>query len=202
LANVSLMACPECDLVHQMSHLPATGTALCARCGAVLRQGSRRSLDTPLALAFTSLVLFGIANAYPLLVLQLHGSWQEATIPGCAKALVTLGWPWLAAILITTVIVAPPIYMCGLSFVLIQAKRHRNGPWTARIFRIVLEFQTWAMSEVFLLGILVAYVKLTDMALVAPGFSIYALAGFIITVSAVASSLDPMTVWDALGDRA
>ena len=201
MANVSFMACPECDLLHRIHTLPKDETAVCTRCGAFLRQGTHGSLDIPLALSLASLVLFGFANAFPLLVLRLHGSTQEATIPGCVRALVSLGWPWLAAILITTVVLAPPVYLGGLAYVLFQARRRRVGPWTARIFRIVQEFQAWAMTEVFLLGILVAYVKLTDMAIVAPGFSIYALAAFIFATSSVTSSLDPDAVWDALGDR-
>jgi paraquat-inducible protein A len=201
LANISLMACPECDLMHRIRALPKAETAVCSRCGAILRQGVHGSLDIPLALSLTSLVLFGFANASPLLVLQLHGSFQEATIPGCIRALVSLGWPWLAAILITTVVLAPPVYLGGLAYVLFQARRRRTGPWTARIFRVVQEFQAWAMTEVFTLGILVAYVKLADMAIVAPGFSVYALVAFIFATSAVMSSLDPSAVWDALGDK-
>jgi paraquat-inducible protein A len=195
------MACPECDLLHRISTLPKDESATCRRCGAFLRQGTHGSLDLPLALSLTGLVLFALSNAFPLLVLQLHGSPQEATLPGCVQALVVLGWPWLAAILITTVILAPPAYLGGLAYVLIQAKWGRPRPWTNRIFRIVQEFQAWGMAEVFILGVLVASVKLREMAAVEPGASVFALAAFIIATTATSTTLDPNAVWEALEER-
>ena len=196
----SVMACPECDLLYRIGPLPKEATAVCRRCGAILRKGSPTSLDAPLAIAFVALVLFGLSNAFPLMVLQLHGAIKLATIPGCVKALISLGWPWLAAILITTVVLAPPVYLAGLAYVLIRARQGRATPWTMRIFRVVQEFQPWGMTGVFLLGILVAYVKLKDMAVVMPGSSVYALAAFTIALAALATFLEPTAVWDALED--
>jgi len=201
LSDSTLMACPECDLLQRVGPLSGSEAAVCQRCGGLLRQGNRRQytpLDTPLAIAFIALLLFALANAFPLLVLQLHGSLQLATIPGCVRALVSLGWPWLAAILITTVILAPPVYLGGLAYVLIQARRGHATRWTMRIFRIIQEFGPWGMTEVFLLSILVAYVKLNDMAAVSPGPSFYALAAFTVAMAALLTSLDPRAVWTAL----
>lgn len=198
MAEPSLMACPECDLLHRIGPLPKEEIAVCLRCGAFLRRGAHGSLDIPLTISFVALLLFVISTAFPVLVLQLHGSLQLATIPGCVRALVSLGWPWLAAILITTVVLAPPVYLAGLAYVLIQARRRHATRWTMRIFRIVQEFQPWGMTGVFLLGILVAYVKLNDMAVVVPGLSCYALAAFTVAMAALITTLDPGTVWDAL----
>lgn len=201
LALPPLMACPECDLLHRIGPLPKHESALCRRCGALLRRGNQGSLEVPLALALAALVLFCLSNAFPLLVLQLHGSIQEATLPGCVQALITLGWPWLAAILITTILVAPPVYLGGLAYVLFRARRRDVSEMTAQIFRIVQEFQGWAMTEVFILGVMVAYVKLGKMAVLVPGPSLFALAAFIVASSAVMSTLDANAVWEALGEK-
>ena len=157
-------------------------------------------MDVPLAFTLAALVLFLLANAFPILSLNMHGSLQEATLPGCVRILVALGWPWLAAILITTVELAPLACLCGTAYVLIQVKRRRAGNFTGRVFRFVLEFQAWGMAEVFILGTLVAYVKLAGMALVVPGLSLFALAAYIVIAAEAASALDPETVWNALGD--
>lgn len=202
MTDTELMACPECDLLLRIGPLPKGESAVCRRCGAFLRRGTRPSLDVPLTITFVALLLFATANAFPLLVLQLHGSIQLASIPGCVKALVNLGWPWLAAILITTVVLAPPVYLGGLAYVLVQARRKRATRWTMRVFRIVQEFQPWGMTGVFLLGILVSYVKLKDMAVVLPGPSIYALAAFTVAMAALITSLEPTSVWDALEEGA
>lgn len=192
------MACPECDLLYHLEPLAKGQAAVCRRCGAILRKGTAASLDTPLWIACGALVLFVLSNASPLLILQLHGTVKLATIPGCIRTLVALGWPWLAAILITTIVLAPPVYLAGLVYVLVRARQGRATPWTMRVFRIVQEFQPWGMTSVFLLGILVAYVKLKDMAVVMPGSSMYALAAFSIALAALTTSLEPAAVWDAL----
>jgi paraquat-inducible protein A len=155
-------------------------------------------LDVPLAFALAAVILFGLANAFPLLTLYLHGSVQEVTLPGCIQFLVSLDWPWLAAVMITTVELAPLVYLAGVIHVLLRVKQRRATSWTARIFRLVQEFQTWGMVEVFLLGILVSYVKLAKMAVVAPGPSLYALATFILASASVLSTLEPGAVWDAM----
>jgi paraquat-inducible protein A len=195
-----LTACPECDLLHRIGPLPKGGTALCGRCGAVLKRNQQSSLDIPLAFAITALILFALTNFFPVMSLYMHGSEEAVTLPGSIHFLVTLGWPWLGAILITTVELAPLVYLSGLIYVLMQVKARRGNAWTARIFRLVQEFQSWSMMEVFLLGILVTYVKLSKMAMVIAGPSVYALGAFILATSAVLSYLEPDVIWDALGE--
>ena len=66
----SLIACHECDLLQQRPPLPMGATARCARCGAVLYRRKRNSLDRVLALTIAGLILFIVANAYPLAVIN------------------------------------------------------------------------------------------------------------------------------------
>jgi len=199
--NVPMTACPECDLLHRTGPLTKRETALCVRCGAVLKRGGHESLDVPLAFAIAALILFCLANAFPLMSMYMQGTSETVTLPGSIRSLATLGWPWLAAVLITTVELAPLAYLTGMIYVLLRVRTRRGTFWTARLFRLVQEFQSWAMVEVFLLAILVSYVRLNKMAVVVPGVSLYALALFILSVSAVPSSLQPEAVWKVLGAR-
>lgn len=195
------MACPECDLLHRVKAPPKGGTSSCTRCGAILRRGGSDSLDVALALHAAALILFCLANAFPLLSLRLHGVVQEASIPGCARILSNLGWPWLAAVLITTVILAPVAHLGGTIYVLLQVKWGHSNRWTVWVFRIVEQFGAWGMAEVFILGIMVSYVKLAKMAVVVPGPSLYGLGIFIVVAAAAVSALDTGAVWDALGSH-
>ncbi len=196
--QASLLACPECDLLHRRLPVPERQAAACVRCGATLQRGGRDRLEITLALAVTALILIVLANAFPILKLHLHGRVQEATIAGCAFQLFARGWFWLGTIIFLTVELAPFAYLAGVAAVLLQVRRGRASRRTARLFRLVLKLQAWAMAEVFLLGILVSYVKLSQMAQLSTGLSLYALAGFIVIGAAELSALDPATVWDAL----
>jgi paraquat-inducible protein A len=153
-----------------------------------------------LALYLAATIFFALANLFPLLSLRLHGAVKEATLPGCASLLAEMGWPWLAAILITTAILAPALHLLGMVWVLFQVRQGRQNAWTARVFRLVEQFQTWGMAEVFVLGIIVSYVKLAKMAVIVPGPSLYALGAFVLTVAAALSAVDPAAVWHDLGE--
>ncbi len=176
--------------------------SLCARCGAVLDRGRPAGLALALALYLAALILFFLANGFPLMVLSMHGTVREASIPGCARIMASLGWPWLSAILLTTVILGPLLHLGGMVLVLQQIARRRQGAWTARAFRILEEFRYWGMVEVFLLGVIVSYSKLARMTPVAPGPSLYALGGFVFMAALAVSALDPRAVWEAAGGTA
>jgi paraquat-inducible protein A len=152
-----------------------------------------------LALYLTAIILFVLANVFPLLSLEMHGAVQVATLPGCASILAEMGWPWLSAILLTTAILAPAMHMLGMAWVLLQVRLGRRSRWTARVFRLVEQFQTWGMAEVFVLGIIVSYVKLGKMATLVPGPSLYALGAFVLVSAAALSAVDPAAVWEHLG---
>ena len=197
-----LLACPDCDLLHRAGPPPRGSMQACARCGAVLDHGRHAGLGRVLALYLTALILFFLANAFPLMALRLHGTVREASIPGCARILASLGWPWLSAILLTTVILGPLLQLGGMVALLQQLARRGGAAWTAHAFRFLEEFRAWGMVEVFLLGVIVSYSKLAKLAPVAPGPSMYALGGFIFMAALAVSSLDPRAVWEATGTPA
>jgi len=172
---------------------------LCVRCGAVLGRGRHASLDAVLALYLAALILFCLANAFPLLALRLHGTVREASIPGCVRILASLGWPWLSATLLTTVILVPLVHLGGMVAVLLQIAQGRQRAWTGRAFRILEEFRSWGMTEVFVLGVLVSYAKLARMASVVAGTSLYAMGAFIFVAALAISSMDARAVWVAVG---
>jgi paraquat-inducible protein A len=193
------LACPECDQLHATEISPLEGSLQCIRCGTEIRRCGRKGFpDRNLALALTSLLFFVLANAFPLLSLNLHGTIQTATLPGCVRILAAMGWPWLSAILLTTVELVPLAYLLGLITVLIQVRRGRATTRTARIFRRILDLQDWGMVEVFILGVLISYVKLSSMAIVLSGLSIYALAAYIFVAAITQSTLDPDAIWQSI----
>ena len=194
------IACPGCDSLVRIDPDAGGGSAECPRCGTVLCRPGRHSLDVTLALVLTALTLFLAAQFYPLLRLRLHGGSQEATLLACVGQLTQLGWPWLAAVVLVTVALAPCAYLGGLAFVLVMLRLGHARPRLARVFRVVQEIQACAMLEVFLLGILVAYVKLANLAVVVPGRSLYALAGSMLLLAWATDAMDHRALWQAMGD--
>jgi paraquat-inducible protein A len=55
--------------------------------------------------------------------------------------------------------------------------------------------QPWSMSEVMMLGILVALIKIAELATVEPGIGMYGLGGLIALFAAIMVTFHPREVW-------
>jgi paraquat-inducible protein A len=56
--------------------------------------------------------------------------------------------------------------------------------------------EAWSMTEVMLLGILVALVKIAELADVVPGIGMFAAGTFVALVAAVTARLDVHEIWE------
>ena len=192
----SLIACHECDLLHRKQSLPRGGTAKCIRCGAKLYSRKRNSVNRVLAWTIAGLILFIVANVYPLLTFRLEAQVQETTLISGVLALYDQGMWIVAGVVFFTSILAPLLQLMGMLYVILPLKFNQR-PWALPFFfRVVRGFKPWGMMEVFMLGILVSFVKLAKMATLIPGTALYAFLVLIFVLAASAASLDPHIVWE------
>jgi paraquat-inducible protein A len=70
------------------------------------------------------------------------------------------------------------------------------------VFRITELLRPWAMMEVYLLGVIVAYVKLSDLARLELGIALFAFVGLIVVMIAAEAALEPHEIWRRLGPQA
>ncbi len=196
----SIIACHECDLLHQRRSLPPGGTARCVRCGAKLYSRKRNSLNRVLALTFAGLILFIIANVYPFLTFRLEAQIQKTNLITGIIELYGQGMWIVAGVVLLTSILTPLLELTGMLYLLLPLKFNRR-PWKLPfIFRLIRKFKPWGMMEVFMMGILVAVVKLTKMASIIPGIALYAFLALIFVLAASAAALDPHIVWNRIDD--
>jgi paraquat-inducible protein A len=171
------------------------------RCGAVLYRRKKDSLNRTLSLAIAGIILFVVANTYPFLTIKSEGLMQETTLLAGVKELYVQNMWELAALVLITTFVMPFIQLSGMIYVLLPLKFNRL-PWRLPfIFRFLQNIQPWGMMEVFMLGILVAIVKLAKMANIIPGIALYSFAALILVLAGAMASLDPDIVWDRLGEN-
>ncbi|MEJ2656666.1 MAG: paraquat-inducible protein A [Desulfobacterales bacterium] len=190
-----LISCHDCDLIHWFGHVSEGSAARCTRCGAVLYQNKRDSIERTLALTVTGLILFVVANAFPFLGFKLQAQVHETILITGVRELYHQGVWILATVVLLTTIVMPAAQMLGLLYVLVPLRLNRI-PWKLReVFRFVLSLRPWAMMEVFMLGILVSIVKLAKMATIVPGIAAFAFMALIFILAASLATLDPHAVW-------
>ncbi len=191
--------CHECGLFLRARTPPPGGKAKCPRCGATLYRNTGRGVDYAIALNITGLVLFAIANIFPFMSFKLEGREQVSTlITGVMEFLEQGLWP-LAALVFAVTILIPFAKLVGTLCVLLPVHRGRRPRYLPTLFRIIEVMHPWAMMEVFLLGVLVAYVKLTDLASLEIGPALVAFTALIFVLSAADSSLEPREIWNAIG---
>jgi paraquat-inducible protein A len=169
--------------------------AYCSRCDAVLSRRHRMEVGQFLAIAITAAILFVIANVTPVLAIELGGMHTEANVWTAALSM-ERGWMfWAAIVLALTTFLVPMLQIALLLWVLSFASVQRRAP-ARRIALVILHrLRPWSMTEVFLLGALVAIVKLSAWVQVVPGDGIWALGGLTILL-AILGRYDPRAWWN------
>src|SRR5262245_22486137 len=165
---VETVACPECDLLQRLPDLPAGGKARCARCGNTLATGSTDPLGRPLALTLAAAIVFVVANTAPLMGLSAVGRNASTTIGGGAYEMWLQGEPLAALIVAFCAMIAPGGYILFMLTVLLAARRPPAPAWVGEMLRWAKAMEPWSMSEVMILGILVALIKIAELATVEP----------------------------------
>ena len=82
-----LIACEECDAIHRKLALGHNEVTLCGRCGAALEQDMSVHSRRALPLTIASLLMFVIANVFPIVELQFQGHVNRTTIIGALLSL-------------------------------------------------------------------------------------------------------------------
>jgi len=195
MARDALTQCLECDLPQRNPPLPVGAAARCVRCGALLHRNRPDSLERTLALTVAGLVLFLVANGFPFLSFQMQGQGTDTTLISGVQHLHAQGMWQLAAVVLFTSILAPGLQLGLLLAVLLPLAVGHLPRGFATLFRYVQTLTPWAMMDVFMLGILVAAVKLADLATLVPGPSLFAFLVLIFVLAAAQASLDPDIVW-------
>ena len=197
-----MIACHECGTVQHMRALPEGGAARCARCGATLYRQRRDSIEHTLLLTLAALILFVIANTFPFLTFELEGNADTSTLLTGVRSLYAQGmWP-LALLVLLTATVVPLAWLLSTAYVLLPLWLGRV-PWgVAHVFRFTELLRPWAMMEVYLLGVIVAYVKLSDFARLELGIALFAFVGLIVVMIAAEAALEPHEIWRRLGPQA
>lgn len=189
-------ACSHCDLLQVLPSATNRARFNCAQCDFPLATFERPHPERDAALAIASLIVLGIANTFPILSLELNGRRLEATI------LDGVGSMWqqqryeLALLILLVAVLAPVAHAsCVLirshAIITTMADKHirRWTLWSAQL-------APWSMTEVYLLGALVAFVKLDDLAAVVVGPALYALG--LMCVLTAWSATHTRVAWTAL----
>ncbi|WP_158901313.1 paraquat-inducible protein A [Burkholderia sp. L27(2015)] len=195
MSSNRLIACHECDLLQRETVLAKGGSARCRRCGAILYRSMPASVDRALALTLAGMVLFVVANAFPIVGLSVNGDLVETTLLGAVRTLYRDGmWP-IAGLVFATTLLMPLLDMAAVAYLLVPLRMGRIPRRPEIVLRMVHWVTPWGMIEVLILGMLVALVKLAHIASVVPGIAMWAFGAVMLVLAAAAAAFDPHEIW-------
>ncbi len=197
--NVSaLTACHECDLLQREPIVPPGGMARCRRCDALLFRHIPDSINRGLAYTLGAAILFIVANMFPIVGLEVQGTLNAASLYGAVEAIWDNKMEGVATLVFITTILIPAVEISLMLYVLLPLKFGRLPGEMASILRILQSVRPWSMTQVFILGVLVALVKLAHLATVVPGVSLWAFGGLIFLLTAAVSNFNTHELWSLL----
>jgi paraquat-inducible protein A len=106
--------------------------------------------------------------------------------------------PVVAVIVFMASIVIPLVKLAGLFFLVASVRWRLGRRLRARtaIYKFIDRIGPWAMLDVFLLAILVALVKLGQLATVIPGPGLLAFTAVVVLTLLASSAFDPKLIWE------
>ncbi|RTZ47733.1 paraquat-inducible membrane protein A [Candidimonas sp. SYP-B2681] len=176
MAGRRVVACEHCATLHERMPIESGAIATCTRCGYILYRQSGVSLQGWIALVVGALVIFAIANCFPIAWLKLQGLTVDASLPGALWMTWQQGHEVLA---IMTGLFGFWLPLTQLLFLLwaLMAIHARRLPsdfhYGLRFFHLV---GSWSMIPVLMLGIMVAMVKFSGLATLTIGPALWAFA--------------------------
>ncbi|WP_321908427.1 MULTISPECIES: paraquat-inducible protein A [unclassified Paraburkholderia] len=195
MKRAELLVCHDCDLMQRGAACPPRGTLRCVRCNAELERDLPESLGRALAFALGALVLFVISNLYPIVGLAVNGNLVLTTLWHSVEILYLDGmWP-IAALVFATTILMPGMQVACLLALLVPLALNR-APWRAPVlFRVLYIARPWGMTEVLILGLLVALVKLSHIATVVTGVALWSFGALMLVLAGASAAFDARQFW-------
>jgi paraquat-inducible protein A len=191
-----LIACEFCDLMHEVPQLEPGKKAYCARCSGLLAKAMRDPVDGLLALTLSALVLLVLANIFPFLHFSLEGQTQENRIITGVIGLWVAGQAGLAALILFTTVLAPALRTLGLLYVILPLELGIVPPGVSQALRFQEGLVSWAMLDVYMLAVLVALVKLTQMADVQIELGVAFFVALFVMLTLMGAAYDRAGLWD------
>ncbi|OUL69650.1 paraquat-inducible protein A, partial [Paraburkholderia hospita] len=114
---------------------------------------------------------------------------------GAVRVLYSDGmWP-IAGLVFVTTFLMPLLQMSTMAYMLVPLRLRRLPYRPDIVFRLMHLARPWGMTEVLILGMLVALVKLAHIASVVPGVALWTFAALMLLLAAASAAFDPHELW-------
>jgi paraquat-inducible protein A len=176
----NLIICHQCFTLHEEVPLKDGTKACCSECGAVLYRYDSGLINRGLAMSITGLIFFIMANAFPLIKMDILGSEQFISLP---KTIISMfeNHFYIVGFLCLFLIFLFPLMIFISNILLYTLLKFQRSEKTIKELLILLShIIPWSMADIFFISILVALVKLIAFGQIHIGTAFWALMVFVL----------------------
>ena len=195
--NENVTACNECDQLHRIPPLKAGKRFKCVRCDCVLLNVHKHVEPRLLGMAFSSLLMLFFSLTFPFLSFSSSGFEHEVTLYEIVTVLIRQDHLILSIIISLVLFVFPVVYLSAILGLVLSFHNHYfNASLKRNLIRWVVVIQPWLMVDVFLVGILVALVKMNSLADIEFGLSFLAFCAYAVLLLKTVCLVDRRWLWN------
>jgi len=187
-----LQRCIECDHVFRRPALSVRQTAYCPYCRAKIGKGRDWSFQRVSCLAFIMLCLMPLAWSLPLIQIRLLGMTISASILAGIMQMVQQG-DILTAAMVSFCVIGTPLAL--VSSIIYLAIGQRLGMNLRPALLVIDKLKEWIMFDIYLIGVLVASIKVKDYADLFASYGLVALVTLTLLYILLIIHLDVERLW-------
>ncbi len=159
----NIIECYHCGLFIKKEDISLENQKVkCPRCSSKIKFKDNHSKDS-LYYAICALLLFILLNIYPLISLSVTGITLETTLYSTFLILIEQNFIFVAFLVFFTIILAPVLNSLLIIIAFMQKYMNIKPSFKRVLFKSFKFFKTWGFIEVFVISIIVSYIKLIGM---------------------------------------
>ncbi len=157
-----LFACSACDLLVANTTKRVNHRLRCPRCHTTLHSYKANSLNNTLFLSVLGLLLYLPSISLPLVNIQFLWVKDTQTILSIITTLFRHDYYLVASMLFLFAVAFPFILLALSCLITILLKLKRKTKNLPKLFRYYLQLQKWGMVEIYLIGVVITFVKMSS----------------------------------------
>ena len=190
------IVCDECDWVNLVPPLVKGERLKCERCSHVLLSLHQHVNGRILGFSFSALLMLALSFVFPFLSFSSKGAQHTMDLFDTIRILLGQNYLLLGSLVCLILIVLPVLYLVSIFHLSWSLKWRRRVPYVQRyLARWFIVIEPWLMADVFLVGILVALVKMSSLADIELGLSFWAFCAYVVLMVKTVSLVDKRWYW-------
>ena len=199
--QASITGCIDCGAVVHKDPLAAGNRLLCPRCRSVLVNPKKNSINRTLAFSISGLLIFLPACFLPILELNIFGLTGNCTMIKGVLQMFGNGFWWMSFLVLFCSVIVPLLIFCLLIFISLSAKFDYHTELLKKALKLYRVLHEWTMLDVYMLGILIAYIKMRDFGEISVFIGMYCFSASLVLAVFSTLAFDPGIVWHRIGSK-